>query len=161
MMMLVSWSVIAVVLLRQRKRRIEYLEYIHKEQQIARAILASMIPTAPFPSIKDPIPIPLSGLIVEPRVHRYLIKVIENFQHVLPGVPIQVMGSKASLNHIHTHLLNMENVHLHDLQVENLKIKDYSLLCAQPELYELCMGDHILFFQTDSILFSNTSVKVE
>lgn len=102
---------------------------------------------------------PLVGLIVEPREHHNLVPVIENFQRKLPGVPICVLhGVK---NEAALRARFGDSLLYVSLECDNMTIKQYNYLMTRPELYHAMPGEHILVFQTDSVLFSKSAVKLE
>ena len=101
----------------------------------------------------------LVGLIVEPRSHHNLIPVIENFQTVLPGVPVYVCHGNENLPILKERFGN--SLIYMNIGVDNLTINQYNFFMTRPELYDAIHGKRILVFQTDSVLFTASKVKVQ
>jgi hypothetical protein len=101
----------------------------------------------------------LVGLIVETRDHVNLVPVIRNFQHVLPDTPIYVfhgVTNEAKLRAAFGDSLNYVPI-----ESDNMTIRQYNYLMTHPQLWQNLSGRHVLVFQTDSVLFSRSRVKIQ
>jgi len=101
--------------------------------------------------------VPLIAVMIEPRDHPHLKHVISNFQQNLPQVPIVIFHGNANKDT----LASMTDLFLVNLGVNNLSIEQYNCILTNPKFYQSLTGTHILVFQTDSVLFSNTTMKLE
>lgn len=100
---------------------------------------------------------PVVAVIIEPRRHRNLKFVIEHLHAVLPQVPIHVFHGMLNRDMIPVE----PHITAHELPLENLTLFDYNAITMNPAFYQSLPGKHILVFQTDSVLFSRSPVKLE
>lgn len=104
---------------------------------------------------------PVVGLIVEPRNHVNLLPVLANFRRILPQVPLYVLHSAQNRDVLHAAYAHDPAVRLVDMGVDNLTIRQYNCIMTMPNLWANLRGEHILVFQTDSVLFSQSRVHLE
>lgn len=102
----------------------------------------------------------LAGLIVETRDHPNLIPVIDNFKSVLPGVPIYAFHG-ISNEHKLKERYGEENMFYINIDSDDLTIRQYNYLLTLNDLWKNIHAEHVLVFQTDSVLFTASDVKIE
>ncbi len=95
--------------------------------------------------------------IIEPRRHRNLVFVINHLHEVLPHVPIHVFHGRLNQDMIPTG----DHITLHEIPFDNIQIPHYNAICMDPAFYKALPGRHILIFQTDSVVFSKSQVRLE
>jgi len=103
------------------------------------------------------------AIILETREHRALEFVLKNAAAVLPADwKIQVMHGKLNTNFVkriigeNEILSNNNRIQTYELQVENITQKESSKLLLSPNYWHCIEGEHILTFQCDSILCTNS-----
>lgn len=100
----------------------------------------------------------LAGLIVETRDHVNLIPVIENFQEVLPDTPIYVFHGITNEVKLRTRF--GDSLIYIPMRSDDLTIRQYNYLMTHPQMWRSLRAGHLLVFQTDSVLFSNSDVNI-
>jgi hypothetical protein len=102
------------------------------------------------------------GVIVEPRDHVNLIPVLENFLTVLPDLYVYVfhgiLNHKRLIKAFGEHPKRLRYV---PLEQDNITMAQYNYLLTRPSFYDNLSGRHLLVFQTDAVLFSNSLVKIQ
>ena len=99
-----------------------------------------------------------TALIVEPRQHRALEFVLENFTRLLDErwsfVICHGTDNEAFVQEIIQHKLfhASHRITLVNLHVSNLTTHDYNALLTKPQFYELIPTEHVLIFQTDAMI---------
>jgi hypothetical protein len=106
------------------------------------------------------------AVIVEPRQHPYLVKVVKNFIDNLPDEwYIKIFhGLNAKQFILDSELkpyIESGKILLQRLSVDNLNAYTYSDLFKTTKFWEDCLGENILIFQTDSILCSKSKFKID
>ena len=105
-------------------------------------------------------------VIVEPRKHKLLQPVIENFhQNMDETWDLYIFHGKSHAEHAKGAVENIKsssrNVYLKSLDVNNLNVKEYNFLFKQASFWDQVDAENILVFQTDTVLCSSalTSIK--
>lgn len=115
-------------------------------------------------------PIPTQKLdvavIVEPREHKYLVRVVMNILNNTSNyVKIQIFHGTMNENFIMTSELAKYVVNgkilLTNLGVPNLTIKDYNNLLVSTNFWNSIDGENILIFQTDSCICSKSRHTID
>lgn len=106
------------------------------------------------------------AVIVEPRRHPYLVKVVKNFIDILPDEwYIKIFhGLNAKQFLLDSELkpyIESGKILLQALHTDNLNSFTYSDLFKTTKFWEDCLGENILIFQTDSILCSKSKFKID
>jgi hypothetical protein len=95
------------------------------------------------------------AVMVEPRLHEYLISVIQNVIRNT-DIPIVIFHSKDNEDILKkTFSINPQinsRIHLYKLRQTNLTIKQYNILLTSLDFWNKINGEHVLIFQTDSCL---------
>ena len=106
-----------------------------------------------------------TAVIVEPRLHKYLVPVIKNVINHLPHETIiQIFHGTNNLKFINQHLTNYirsGKIILTNLKVSNLNIKSYNKLLTSRTFWNSIPGENILIFQTDSCFCSNSKFNID
>lgn len=93
------------------------------------------------------------AVIVEPRPHPLLEYVLRNTMHFLgAGWGLQIFTGRSNRAHMDRILNNWETVYVHYLDVDNLEREEFRRLRKSPEFWSQMRGEHLLCFETDSIL---------
>lgn len=103
-------------------------------------------------------------VIVEPRPHKLLESVIHNFDSIMPpSWDLYVFYGKSHYNFAHkaTEKILKRNKFLIQLDTDNLDAKGYNKLLKQESFWNKVNAEHILVFQTDSVLCKNSKYKIE
>lgn len=132
----------------------DYFEKVFEKNDLMPNFLNNLIQyTAPTTK--------LAAVIVEPRNHKHLITVIENMLDIFPDIKIYIFhgkNNKELVKNIQTQHIN--KIILYNIGVENLNIYSYNYLLTRTEFYKSIPSTHILVFQTDSILFTKSTVDI-
>lgn len=130
--------------------------------EISKSILLEphvreMLRTLEYPSIPPEVyDTRLGAVIVEPRAHHNLLPVLRNVRQKLPDTPIfWFHGTENDME------LDVSNVYKVNLGVSNLSLTEYNCLMTCALFYERLPCEYLLMFQTDSVLFSRSTVKLE
>lgn len=97
------------------------------------------------------------AVIVEPRNHVNLIKVIKNMQQKIH--PIYLVHGLTNKDRVYEEF--KDSIHYIGLPVNHLTTANYNELLTMFEFYQLFPAKHILVFQTECCLFKNSSVRLE
>ena len=105
-------------------------------------------------------------VIVEPRKHKLLQPVIENFHKNMEETwDLYVFHGKSHAKHAKAAVKNIKsnsrNVYLKPLDVDNLNVKEYNFLFKQASFWDQVDAENILVFQTDTVLCSNALTSIE
>ena len=105
------------------------------------------------------------SVIVEPRKHEFLIPIIKDTLKKIPqNTKIQIFHGTNNLDFIKKNLekeINSGRIILTNLNKENIDRQYYSDLFTSKEFWDQIDGEHILIFQTDSCLCSNSKHPIE
>jgi len=135
------------------------VEQTIKESPVVQAVGPKLTGVPAFFPDREP---PLVGLIVETRPHHNLIPVIENFRTVLPDVPIYVIHGTLNAKVLQDTFGDQSDIfRFIQMDVDNLTIRQYNYLMTMPSLWAGLQGRHVLVFQTDSVLFSKSKVRLD
>lgn len=99
-------------------------------------------------------------VIIEPRKHPLLIKVIKNFMYLLQNREwgLIIIHGTSNKEFLKTHLQGWKNVKYVNLFVSNLNIQQYNYIMTNLDLWE-CIKKHgckhALIFQCDTVLLKN------
>lgn len=124
--------------------------------ELAPFILSLSLPRDSIPSSD----VLLTGLMIEPRDHVNLLPVIENVKQVLPGVTLYIFHGTQNQEKLKHRYENDPRIILYNMNVANLTIDQYNYIMTRPELWRALAGEHVLVFQTDSVLFSQSKVNI-
>ncbi len=91
------------------------------------------------------------AVMVEPRLHEYLIPVIENIIRNT-DIPILIFHSKDNEDILKNTFCNNSRIFFNRLRQTNLTIKQYNILLTSLDFWNKIDGENILIFQTDSCL---------
>jgi hypothetical protein len=91
------------------------------------------------------------AVMVEPRLHEYLISVIENMIRNT-DIPILIFHSQNNEDILKKTFNDNPRIHLSKLRQTNLTIKQYNILLTSKSFWNKINGETILIFQTDSCL---------
>jgi len=97
-----------------------------------------------------------TAIIVEPRKHKALSFVLQNFLKNLPEWSFILFHGNNNLDYINDILNEMEDrsrITLIDLQVDNLTIRQYNDLFKSKRFYDHIPTETFLVFQTDTMIF--------
>lgn len=100
-------------------------------------------------------------VIVEPRIHQYLIPTIQNYMHLLQhkGWGLIIFHGSHNASYLHESLKNWKHVHFINLGVPNLTIPLYNKLFTSLEFWYILHHHfgckYALIFQTDSLLLKD------
>jgi len=103
-------------------------------------------------------------IIVEPRKHKLLKNVIENFDSIMDSSwDLYVFYGKSHLNFIQdiTKDIVKRRKILLPLDTDNLTANDYSKLFKQKSFWDKVKAENILVFQTDTVLCRKSQYKIE
>jgi len=104
----------------------------------------------------------MAGLIIETRDHHNLRGVMDNFRAKFPDVPIYIFHGLTNKDWLQERYGDdPAGVHMIPLESDNLTIQQYNYLMTRPELWDHIHARHVLVFQTDSVLFTNSQVQIE
>jgi len=99
----------------------------------------------------------MAAVIVEPRSkHPNMEAVLRNVRRKL-GREVPIYW----LHGVHPPHVEMENLFTHPLRVDNLDLDGYNSVMLNPRFYLAVPAKFMLVFQTDSVLFAKSLVKVE
>lgn len=106
------------------------------------------------------------AVIVEPRKHKNLVNVILNFVSILPDDwKIKLFHGNTAYDFIMNSklkdLYDSNKLLLQKLDVDNLNGATYSDLFKTKKFWLDCLAENILIFQTDSILCSKSTFKID
>lgn len=105
----------------------------------------------------------LECVIVEPRCHPRLARVLRNMSCVLPNAALTVVGSAQNRSMVEEIVGagtgTGTNVRFLDCGADNLTMREYSALLTSPGFYERLCGEHILVFQTDTGIRRNEVLR--
>ena len=104
----------------------------------------------------------LECVIIEPRAHRYLHGVLNNFSHMFPNANLTIVHSKANENAIMDILKDHPNHNIHLLPIcnRNLSISQYNQLLTSTCFWsDVIKAKHALVFQTDTGIRYNGILK--
>jgi len=102
-------------------------------------------------------------VIVEPREHILLKSVIENFhKHMSIDWDLYVFHGKSHKHFAEISTLNIKGrkVHLLPLDTDNLTADEYNYLLRQETFWNKVDAEHILVFQTDTVVCGNSLNKI-
>lgn len=101
----------------------------------------------------------LTSVIVEFRKHQNLVPVIRNMWSKYPHMLVQVV---CGLDNYHLlRELPQERLRVFVFPLHNITITDYNYLLTSYHFWNMLEGEHILVFQTDSVLFSRSTVDID
>ena len=103
-------------------------------------------------------------VIVEPRKHALLKQVIDNFNSIMDNTwDLYVFHgiSHKEFAHNATKHINNRNKFLIPLDTDNLDANEYNRLFRTTTFWDNVNAEHILVFQTDSVLCKNSNYKIE
>jgi hypothetical protein len=117
-----------------------------------------------------------TGVIIEPRIHSNLIKVINKFYNYLIDSASKLahdalLAESASRSNwkiifycgknLKTYWINkLPNIEIRELEVNNLTYCEYSDLLKSLEFWENIKSKYILIFQTDTWICSNNNMDI-
>lgn len=96
----------------------------------------------------------LECVIIEPRIHKNLKNVLNNFTSLLPYASFTIYHSMLNLHYIKNIIGNSNNFNLVLLQ-EPFNKETYNKLLCNSEFWKSLHGEKILIFQVDSGIRSN------
>lgn len=100
--------------------------------------------------------------IIEPRDHPDLNYVIKTFREKLrPSIEIVVFYGKGRTSLLEQITKDLRNVTLVELDKDNFDAKGYNDFVKSMEFWKHINGQHLLIFQTDSMLCSNSPYTLE
>ena len=99
-------------------------------------------------------------LIIEPRNHEFLEKIMINFAFKLGNqFTMQLLHGNKNKELANNIKNKIKNLNLVNLNIDNLTIKEYSRLLKKDIFWENIKGDKVLIFQTDTYLFKEIPEK--
>lgn len=110
-------------------------------------------------------PVPSAMVIVEPRQHKHLAYVLENFDRRMPAtwdlyIFHGIKNEQYARNAAHN-ITKRRKVHFVALGTDNLTVDEYNVLLKSPErFWSKIQAENILVFQTDAILCSGTNFSI-
>ena len=102
-------------------------------------------------------------IIVEPRPHKLLKPVIENFhKYMSHDWDLYIFHGKSHKNFCKNAIKNIRsrNIYLLPLDTDNLTADQYNHLLIQKSFWKKINAEHILVFQTDTVLCGNSLNKI-
>lgn len=107
----------------------------------------------------------LAAVIIEPRQHRYIYRVIKHFMNQLdPNIPFFLFYGKSKFQHIYNYFyrdIKSKKLTIIQLPVDNLSYSQYNVLLKQKQLYSFIPYDKLLFFQTDAWINTKSRYKID
>jgi hypothetical protein len=103
-------------------------------------------------------------VIVEPRAHELLKQVIDNFNDIMDkSWDLYVFHGQSNKEFAHnaTNHIKDRNKFLIPLDTDNLNANEYNKLLKDKNFWNKINAEHILVFQTDSILCKNSKYKID
>lgn len=103
-------------------------------------------------------------VIVEPRKHKLLKQVIDNFHNIIDkSWDLYVFHGKSYKEFAYDAIKNVKdrNKFLIELDTDNLNANEYNKLFKNKSFWNKINAEHILIFQTDSVLCKNSNYKIE
>jgi hypothetical protein len=103
-------------------------------------------------------------VIVEPREHKLLKQVIENFNtHMDSSWDLYVFHGKSHTNYAKsaTETITTRRVYLYPLDTDNLTADQYNYLLKQKTFWDKVYAEHILVFQTDTVLCGKSAHSID
>jgi hypothetical protein len=103
-------------------------------------------------------------VIVEPREHKLLEQVIDNFDNIMDkSWDLYVFHGKSHTEFANnaTKKIQGRNKFLIPLETDNLTAPEYNRLFKDISFWNNVKAEHILIFQTDSVLCKNSPYKIE
>jgi len=103
-------------------------------------------------------------VIVEPRKHKMLKYVCENFDTNMPkDWDLYVFHGKSHKEYAQQAVSNIKSrkVYLLALDKDNLQVKEYNHLFKQIDFWNQVKAENILVFQTDAVLCSSSQYKIK
>ena len=103
-------------------------------------------------------------VIVEPREHKLLEPIIKNFDEMMdPSWDLYVFYGKSKYDYANKSTSNIikRNKFLVALDTDNLTADDYNKLFKEANFWNKVNAEHILVFQTDTVLCKNSPYKIE
>jgi hypothetical protein len=95
-------------------------------------------------------------IIVEPRNHNHLMKIVYQFAKVLGDkFQMQIFHGNKNIELIENIKKMIINVKTINLNIDNLTIYEYSELLKKKSFWNNVEGENILVFQTDTYIFKN------
>jgi hypothetical protein len=95
-------------------------------------------------------------IIIEPRNHIHLKKIIYQFAKILGHkFQLQIFHGLNNIKLIEDIKNIIINVKCFNLNIDNLSINDYSKIIKSENFWNIVEGEHILIFQTDTFIFKN------
>jgi len=99
------------------------------------------------------------AVIVEPRKHKHLVKVVKNIIENVPKyTTVQIFHGTTNeefVKYEFERYIKSGKVVLVNLNVDNLDIEKYSELLTSTDFWNKVCGENVLIFQTDSCICSN------
>jgi hypothetical protein len=96
------------------------------------------------------------AVIVEPREHKHLVKVVNNILEKVPKeTKVQIFHGKLNEKFVKDNFgkhIKSGKIILTNLGIENMDIREYSYLLTNPAFWHKIHGENILIFQTDSCI---------
>jgi Protein of unknown function (DUF5672) len=125
-------------------------------QELVPFIRSLSLPRDPNP----PATVLLTGVMIEPRDHVNLLPVIENVKQVLPGITLYIFHGTQNQETLKRRYEHDPRIVLYNMNVANLTIHQYNHIMTHPDFWRALTGEHVLVFQTDSVLFSQSQVNL-
>lgn len=151
-----SWQDLAKRCVRQWTERSTKLERAMAERPLMDGVLSTL------PRCEEAHP--LAGVIVELRCHPNLAAVVGKVRNIVPGLPIRIFHgnlNRAFVEQAFPAEIAAGAIRLVNLRIDELNLERYNWLMTGARFYEACDARHILVFQTDSVLFARSRVKLE
>jgi len=131
-----------------RRATVKCREYIHLWGDMMKDIEKKLDKFVPqIPEKSDRI-----AVIVEPRKHQDLLNVLRIYMYCLSGWKLQIWCGNDNIDWIKEKLSSWQNVVYSKLPVKNLTVPDYSRLLKSADFWNRIDGEHVLIFQTDSLI---------
>lgn len=107
----------------------------------------------------------LAAVIVEPRKHRFLYRVIKHFmEHLDSKIPFFLYYGKGHFKFVYDYFhreIHSKKLTIIELAVSNLTFSEYNRLLKQPVFYKHIPYDKLLVFQTDAWLNTKSTHSLE
>ncbi len=93
-----------------------------------------------------------AAVIVEARPHYAFLYAVLNAAWYLPGWALHVVHTRLNAGFVRRVLEPYVGVQLHQLDTDNVDIDHYNLLMKNGSFWQMFDADHVLLFQTDSLI---------
>lgn len=107
----------------------------------------------------DAADVPVEMVLIEPRDHKYLGRVLENMSCLVPNAALTIVHSKENAATLRDLVGATSRVKLIPHFTENLTRDTYSELMTSPELWDMFSSKQVLLFQTDSGMRHNNLLR--